>query len=374
MAKPKTSPSAMLSIQQEPAQMSRAQIRFNSLTAAIEKHKAKIAEWQEVIERHTQKVAANYLPLLDEYREQRIELVTRFDQLHDHPAMKKSERKKLAAIICDIIEMLLVEIDDDDLDAIHARHNPGNRIPEPEGEEAIKAAFEAMFDLEPGEWADFDNAEQMERIFAQKRQAAEERERQRQANRKKTPKELAEEAKQAQAEKELTQSIRSVFRKLVAALHPDREPDPKEAARKTQLMQRANLAYDNKDLFQLLALQLETEQINQAELDTFSEERLFNYNKVLNDQANQLKSDLARLELQIKIQFELSPGAKLSPRALNRFLNEDIKILQAKIRAINLDIQELDDVGNLKVWLKSYRPPRKQRLGEALFDDDLFTY
>ncbi len=42
----------------------------------------------------------------------------------------------------------------------------------------------------------------------------------------------------AAREREASQSVRDVFRRLAGALHPDREPDAGERARKTALMQR----------------------------------------------------------------------------------------------------------------------------------------
>lgn len=60
------------------------------------------------------------------------------------------------------------------------------------------------------------------------------------APRKKTAKQLARDAQREAEEKQMSQSIREVYRKLASALHPDREPDPVERQRKTELMQRAN--------------------------------------------------------------------------------------------------------------------------------------
>ena len=55
-----------------------------------------------------------------------------------------------------------------------------------------------------------------------------------------------------QAALEASQSVRDVYRKLVSALHPDREADGAERERKTALMQRANQAYERNDLLELL--------------------------------------------------------------------------------------------------------------------------
>ena len=57
-------------------------------------------------------------------------------------------------------------------------------------------------------------------------------------------------------------AVREIFRKLASALHPDRETDPGERARKTALMQRANVAYAANDLLGLLELQFEVDQID----------------------------------------------------------------------------------------------------------------
>ena len=63
---------------------------------------------------------------------------------------------------------------------------------------------------------------------------------------KKTAKQRARDEKLKIEADETSLSIREVYRKLVSALHPDREPDPQERARKTALMQRVNQAYGSR--------------------------------------------------------------------------------------------------------------------------------
>jgi len=59
---------------------------------------------------------------------------------------------------------------------------------------------------------------------------------------------------QAQSEQmDARTAIRTVFRQLASALHPDREPDAQERERKTALMSEVNAAYDKNDLAQLEA-------------------------------------------------------------------------------------------------------------------------
>lgn len=90
--------------------------------------------------------------------------------------------------------------------------------------------------------------------------------------RKKSAKTLAKEAAKAQEEEQISLSIRGVPQTGQCAARY--EPDPAERERKTALMQRANEAYANKNLLQLLELQLELEHIDAAHLANLAPERL----------------------------------------------------------------------------------------------------
>lgn len=55
--------------------------------------------------------------------------------------------------------------------------------------------------------------------------------------------------KQAQAEKMMGQSLKTVYLKIASMIHPDREPDESKKVEKTELLQRVNKAYEQEDLF-----------------------------------------------------------------------------------------------------------------------------
>ena len=90
--------------------------------------------------------------------------------------------------------------------------------------------------------------------------------------------------------------LKDVFRKLVSALHPDREQNPEARARKTALMQEVNQAYANNELLTLLQLQLEIEQIDQSDLQELATDKLRAYNKLL---ASQLKNVQAETQMEL---------------------------------------------------------------------------
>jgi curved DNA-binding protein CbpA len=50
------------------------------------------------------------------------------------------------------------------------------------------------------------------------------------------------------------QSLKTVYLKIAAMIHPDREQDETKKAEKTELFQQASQAYEQQDLFYLLKL------------------------------------------------------------------------------------------------------------------------
>jgi hypothetical protein len=160
--------------------------------------------------------------------------------------------------------------------------------------------------------------------------------------------------KREQAAKEVSQSLRDVFRKLVSALHPDREPDPTQRARKNQLMQRVNQAYEANDLLTLLGLQLEIEQIDAAHLSSTTAERLAHYNQILSEQLARLEA-----ELESSIQPYRDLLGKWSEQALtvaelDRKLTMDIAQLREAVRQLAQDLVVFRDPARLRARLRQY--------------------
>lgn len=163
--------------------------------------------------------------------------------------------------------------------------------------------------------------------------------------------------RQAQAAaQQASQSVRAVYRKLASALHPDREPDPAERARKTVLMQRANQAYADQQLLELLQLQLEIEHIDAAHLARASEERLQHYRHILSTQLQELQAEVQSLRAQL---LPWLPGPS-KPSALRKLLHahlqqlrQDSLYLQDTMRALQTDPQAL------KAWIKAQRHGQK---------------
>ena len=361
--------------QNQQSTLSKTQKLFNNLIKKIDTERKRLVAWQTMIPLYHQKHASEFVPLTQTFNELRAELVRLCDKAAGERAFNKNDKKKLKNIICTIAGELVFESDDEDLKRIYNKHSGGDIDTELEEEKsAIKAMMEDILGVELDDDIDFSSSESIMASVGKKMcQKLEDEEQARQnshkqnAKRKKSAKAIAKEAeKQAEAQS-ISQSIREVYRKLASALHPDKERDALERDRKTALMQRVNIAYNNKDLLQLLELQLEVEQIDQAAVNTIAEDKLKHYNKILTEQSKELRMEVLAVSDLFRIRFNISPEVSASPEAAMRNLENNIKSMKKDISDLEGDFHLFQDMKNLKEYLKHYRIPPKIRSDDESF-------
>jgi hypothetical protein len=367
--------------QNERPTLSKSQKLFNNLIKKIDAERKRLAAWQTAIPIYHQKHASEFVPLTQTFNELRAELVRLLDKAATERAFNKSDKAKLKNIICAIAAELIVENDDEDLKRIYNNHSGGDIDAElKEEKSAMKAMMEDILGVDLGDDIDFGSPESMMAHVGEKmRQKLEDEEQVRQnrqkqnEKRKKSAKALAKEAKQQAEAQNISQSIRDVYRKLASALHPDKEQDALERDRKTALMKRVNIAYNNKDLLQLLELQLEVEQIDQTAINTITEDRLKHYNKILTEQSKELRTEVLAVSDFFRMRFNISPEVSLSPGTVIRNLDSDIKNIKKDIGDLNRDLRLFQNTKNLKEYLKRYRiPPKTSFSDESFWEDELF--
>ena len=95
-----------------------------------------------------------------------------------------------------------------------------------------------------------------------------------------------------EAKKMAGQSLKSIYSKIAALIHPDREQDEQKRIEKTELLQQANAALEEKDLLTLLKLRVFTAQGDQEQATKIANEHLKSYNLLLEDQIEQLQIEL----------------------------------------------------------------------------------
>ncbi|MBU0499166.1 MAG: molecular chaperone DnaJ [Gammaproteobacteria bacterium] len=343
------------------AKLSPAQKKFNTLIKQIDKQKQRLAAWREAIPHLHRLSAGEYEPLIKTYVGHRAELAHLLDEQQAAKGFTAKQREKMTHLILGICEELITPHGMDELKPLYNKYSEVDFDTEARemndlSRDFMKAMFEDGLGIKlDADEIDLDSPEQTaerlrERVEAQQRQAEE-----RYAKRKKTAKQLKREAAKQEEEANMSKSIREVYRQLVTDLHPDREQDPEERKRKTELMQRVTVAYKKKDLLQLLELQLAVEQIDQQHINNIAEGRLKHFNKVLQGQLDQIRGEIEAIEEAFKMNLAMMPFEQLSPQQAVSALRRDIQELHIDIKQIQQDLQRFKEAKHLKAWLKNQR-------------------
>jgi len=340
-----------------------AQKKFNTLIKRLDRQRKRLAEWQEIMPFYQEEVINTFQPLRDCYAGFQAMMAKLLDSHYLNNCFTRLQREKISHIILNICEELINDHGQDDLKTIANRHSDIDFDDQQElnmamGEDVLRAMLESEFDLELDDVKlDMDDphgtAERLGAILEGQQCQTKAKRRQR----KKTARQLAKEEREKEEESRISQSIQAVYRQLVGALHPDREQDPEQRRRKTDLMKQVTVAYKKRDLLQLLELQLTVEQINQDEIDSMSEDRLKYFNKILQRQSQELKQEIDEIELHLKAAGGFTPFESLTPKKLISALRADKKQLEFSIIEIQKDLERFKDVRNVKRWLKTYELP-----------------
>ncbi len=367
----------------EKTALSAAQKRFNSLTKKIDLERKRLIEWQEATPTYHQKINDEYEPALNELNDYKSQWIFLLDQAYDNFKLTKTDKQKLQNIISENTQVLIVEFDRDELKPIFNKYNEfdyDERLDEAQSEmsDLMKGFVENMFDVELDDDLDLSSPEQFkahlqeklrEKINTQEQTDTQEPVKER----KKTKKQLEKELRLQEEEALSQQSVREIYRKLAAALHPDREQDIDERIRKTELMQRVNAAYGKKDLLKLLELQLEIEQIDAEHLTQIADSRLKYFNKILKEQLEELNHEVYQIEDRFKMILNMPYYELLTPKKLILYLNDDINYLKDELESLKSEIESFKNPSTVKAWLKHFKLPKK-RIQEDLFYDDFTPF
>lgn len=337
----------------------KAQAKFQKLIAQIEQQRTLLLRWQDYRTRYEQRVNGDLVPLQGELWEARRRLALLFEDTLSQPSglRGKRQRAKLQQVLIELIQDLLAEKPDPELEAIHDKHSDLSHAENRDLNLALSQdMIEGMFGVNLG---DEHGATSMEELLAKavqecRSQMEQDRERNehRQTRRRKSRKAEEAEARREQAAKEVSQSVRDVYRKLASALHPDRETDVVARERKTEQMQRVNQAYEAGDLLALLNLQLEIEQIDASHLASLSKQRQAHYNQVLSEQLAELKTEVAMI---IHPFAHLVPHSRnITPDTVDRALSAHIAELGHALKQIKVDLEDFKDAKKLGAALKDY--------------------
>ena len=267
------------------AEPSAQQKKLNRLIDQIEQQKISLATWQNAqaeIQQHTRQ---KLLPVYSELYEILFQQLERlWNILHSHE-FSKANLQQLDEKIAQLAHMLKRSkmLKDEQLklvkqiDTFYQQHAQQSVK---KNKKLQSAKFESDENFDQNIELEEDDFEQ----YAAEQQQAREQ-----------AKQLRQQQKREQAEQMVAQSLKTVYLKIAAMIHPDREQDETKKAEKTELFQQASHAYEQQDLFYLLKLQLQLEQNKGVGSKELSAEQVKFYKLALDAQSQQLESQISEI-------------------------------------------------------------------------------
>ena len=339
------------------AQATPAQKRFNQLVTQTETLARKIETTRQMTDAHRSAYASSIAPLEKERDDHMRQMAVWLGERLQRKGLTAKQKQIASGILCGLAGPMGMR-GDTAMQALHDIHSPDSLADtEKDAAADMQRMMEAMLGESLGE-ADttFDSMEALldaarQKVHAQEAQYQSERE-QRAAKKKKKPAQLKKEELAAAQAKDADGALRTLYRQLASALHPDREQDPQEQIRKTALMKDANAAYERRDLLALLQLQLQADLADADHVATMAQEKLSALTALVKERVAVLNDELQMLQHQAMVEFDLPPHAPVSETSLKHYLSLQRQDLQADIVMMQQDLQRVQDDPYLKRWLK----------------------
>ncbi len=147
-------------------------------------------------------------------------------------------------------------------------------------------------------------------------------------------------------------AIRTVFRQLASALHPDREPDEQERLRKTRLMSEVNAAYEKNELSTLLRLQIQVTQVNPQNATRMADAQLIAMASLLKEQVTALEDDLDALQSRLSRELCVPVRADVDEAEMTQALQRIQADQRHNADSLAADLRRIQNDAELKRWLK----------------------
>ena len=336
--------------------LSKQQKAFNTLVGKIHRARNRLQQWHDAMQRAAQAQAAQIDPKMRGLNAMRKELFLALDAMQADPRYNKTDHKRLRAMIDALGHACLSIQHDAEIEAILSRQ----RAPAPEQQES---GMDDLFGFDEFSQAEAQGADAPEVDGFDTETEDSAGFHQRRLN------DVEKRQRDAQAP-----SLRAIYRKLASALHPDRESDPEERARKTALLQRANQAHHNGDLLALLGLQLEIAMVDAAHLSSLADAQIKDYVRALKAQLAGLEEEITLIEheLHINMPFAASAG-KLDPRAIDTLIEDELDALERVEGELKSVLSRKAEVRFMKSWLRE-QERASQVLAEESWDEALAAF
>jgi hypothetical protein len=173
------------------------------------------------------------------------------------------------------------------------------------------------------------------------------------------------EAKVSPPPVDASSTLRTLFRHLASALHPERERDEPERLRKTALMSEVNAAYQKNDLTTLLRLQMQVMQVSPSNAPRLADDRLIAMNLLLKDQVAALEEDLDQLQSRLSREFCIRVSADADEAAMTQSLQRMQADQRHSADQLEADLRRIQNEAELKRWLKEQWQLAKEQVAQS---------
>ena len=348
--------------------------RFQTLLGKIDKARERLQTWQQQLPLFAQMHEAQAAPVLARLTAERRDWALGLEQLLLQRRWSKAEAKTLTRLLCDTSGRLVAEAEDADqpdaeMLALYNRWSDQEFGVEAQQHlESVKAMLEDMGGVDLGDEPAESAEELMQRARAKmaEQEAQQAQQAQQSAGEQRPRKNKTAAQKRAEEdEARISQTVREVYRKLAAALHPDRVApgaSPEERRLSTDLMQRANSAYEAGDLLALLTLQLQIEQVDIAHAAGIAAAQVKHFNKVLAEQLRELEAEIDGLQHAFCASYGLLTQQRIDPAQLGWLLKDQMRDLEMALQQVVRERRLLTgDAAQAKGFLKRMRADLRMR-------------
>ncbi len=176
---------------------------------------------------------------------------------------------------------------------------------------------------------------------------------QKQAQKKSAAAERGEVPQAVVQEADAKSAIRTIYRQLASALHPDREPDEQVRVRKTAWMSEVNAAYEKNDLTTLLRLQMQVAQVTPQSTSRMADDKLRAMCLLLKEQVAALEDDLDQLQTRLSRELCVPVRADADEVAMTQSLQRIQADQRHSADSLAGDLRLIQNDAELKRWLKA---------------------
>ena len=334
--------SALKTTAQPEARLSPQQKKLNRLIERIEQQKQELAAWQ-----NAQADIQNYTrsKLLPVYSELHTVLFVQLDTLWSHlasDAFSKADLVQIDTKITALAKMLkksqmLTSTQKEQVEKVdtfymqHAEHIRSKKT---------KANSKQNHDLaetvEQNVHVVWENYEHNSAEYEAERERA---------------KQLKQQEKREQAVKMAEQSLKTVYLKITAMIHPDREPDEVKKLKKTELLQKVNEAHAEQDLFYLLKLQLQLETNKGLSSKVLSSEQVKFYQLALEAQSQSLQGQLDEIFASFHLSSHINTK-QLKMSDVNKVIDQVATELKQQLKWEKERLKHMKKVSGMKILME----------------------